>query len=244
MIVNSFISADSNTSAEPDNFDTIPCDITIENSCEEENPNPFRIIEKKDRKIAIVDFLNLTRKYISDRADAKFYSIEEFVDHIRQIAINLRSYGNFQKIYLVTKWLQLPGLISYRQMPKIILWHFCKAVTEWSNITILVLVNGLNDKDKESDDRALFILYNEYAKNATNDCVIFSHDNFASIKSHFLRKCTLKFYFAENIGDSWQKSKIISKEKVSYDQYKNLEQKSYNVIYPNDGTKILITIES
>jgi len=207
-----------------------------------ESDDIFNVTTNKSKTIAIVDFLNLTRKYISDRSDAKFHTTKEFIKHIKSIALHLKSLGNFHKIYLVTKWFRFNNKISHNDVIKIILWSFCDEVPEWKEKILLVLVNGLNDKDKESDDRALFILYNEFTKTTTNNCIIFSNDNFESIKTHFLRKVTLKFFFAQKINDSWQKSITPSQSKVTYEQNKTTKQNSYLVVHPDDGVANLITI--
>ncbi len=203
----------------------------------------FSVIKESEYEtIAIVDFLNLIRKCASNSSEAKFLTVEEFGRYITTIAHQLESYGDFSKIYLVSKWFSVTDQFTCNEIPKIIMWNFCQAVPKWKDNTILVLVNGLNDKDNESDDRALFVLYNEFTKTTGNECLIFSNDNFESIESHFLRKITLNFYYVDDMTDGWKSSKIRSGAKTSYEQNKNLEKKSYAVIRTEDNTRISVTI--
>ncbi|XWV25921.1 putative orfan [Tupanvirus soda lake] len=202
-------------------------------SCETDN---------QSQTIALVDLLNLARKDISNRDDAKFKSIDEFIINIQNIARNLRSMGDFYKIYLVTKSFKFNKKISYNDILRIIMWSFCHAVPEWQHKICLVLVNGINDKDKEADDRALFILYNEFTKTSTKRVVILSNDNFGSIKSHFMRKVTLNFYFAKTINNTWTSSEIVSKHKGIYQQDKRCVRNIYTVFHPITWTTDQIVV--
>ena len=200
-------------------------------------------INDQTEMIGLFDFLNLARCDISDRNDARFRTIDEFIENTMAIARNIKTLGKFHKIYLVTKSFRFNEKISYNDMVRIILWSFCKAIPEWQNEICLVLVNGINDKDREADDRALFILYNELSKiNATKRVVIFSNDNFASIKSHYLRTVTLNHYYIKKNSDTWQSSEIVSKHKGTHQQNVRLPKKSYLVVRPNVNETNLITI--
>ena len=193
---------------------------------------------KQSDTIAIVDFLNLARarKPIADRPDAKFRTIDEFNQNITEIALQIRSMGDFEKIYIVTKSFKFDKNISYKDIPRIIMWGFCMAVPEWTNKICLVLVNGINDKDKEADDRALFIIYHEYAMTTGLKVIILSNDNFDSLNSHFLRDVTLNFYWVESMGPTWETSKIISTTKRIFPQNKSLANNEFVVIHPCSNT--------
>ncbi|XWV24681.1 putative ORFan [Tupanvirus deep ocean] len=200
------------------------------------------ITDSQSQTIALVDLLNLARKDISNRGDAKFKNIDEFIINIKNIAYHLRSMGDFHKIYLVTKSFKFDKKVSYNDVLRIIMWSFCNAVPEWRQKICLVLVNGINDKDKEADDRALFILYNEFSKTSTKHVVILSNDNFGSIKSHFMRKVTLNFYFAKSITDTWISSEIVSKHKGVYQQDRRCVRNIYTVFHPITWTTDQIVV--
>lgn len=188
-------------------------------------------ITKITQRIAIIDFLNLARKDISGRGDAKFVSIDEMIGRIEMIAHDIKNLGDFHKIYIVTKSFKFNERISYTDVIKIILWAFCKTIPEWKQKFCLVLVNGINDKDKEADDRALFILYNEFSKTTKKDIVILSNDKFDSLKSHYFRKVTLNFYVAKSIDYYWNTSNIVSTHKGIYQQDKQMEH-CYRILHP------------
>lgn len=198
----------------------------------------------KNETIALVDFLNLARKLIAGRSDAKFKTIEEFMASIREIAFQINKIGNFEKIYLVTKSFKFNEEISYNDILRIIVWSFCDAIPEWkdSNKIILVLVNGINDKDAEADDRTLFILYKEFLMTTDKRVVILSNDNFESIKSHYLRKVVLNFYSIGSIGSMWKTTKIYPYYKAEFKQNKKNVKSSYIVIHPNTNITNLIEI--
>ena len=190
--------------------------------------------------IALIDFLNLARKNISGRDKAKFTDIDEFIASIKTIAHEVRALGDFSKIYLVTKSFNFNEEISYTDIPLVIMWSFCKAIPEWTNRICLVLVNGINDKDREADDRALFVLYKEYCRTTTMQAIIFSNDNFESLRSHYLRKVTLNFYSAETIEETWRDSKINCNFQQ---QFQNDQTEcNYVVVSPDSNLKTLIAV--
>ena len=189
-------------------------------------------IETSPETIAIIDFLNLIRKSISDRPDAKFRTIDEFIANIKDIAQQIRLMGDFSRIYLVTKSFKFNDEISYNDILKIILWSFCTAIPEWSDRICLVLVNGINDKDKEADDRSLFILYSEFSMTTNYRIQILSNDNFESLKTHFTREVTLSFYSTKQIGDGWKNSDIHSNYKKMFKLNPGCGPQSYLVVQP------------
>lgn len=191
--------------------------------------------------VAIIDFLNLTRKYISDRKDAKFSSVNDFIEKIIETVKHIRTFGNFKKIYLITKSFRFDDEISYYDVVRIIMWSVCKAVPEWFNKFCLVLVNGINDKDKEADDRALFIMFNEILKTKMNPIII-SNDNFESLRSHYLRQVTLNFYLPIDITDSWKNMKIISSYNAIFRQNNNITTDQYTIIQPCNHQKNYIYV--
>jgi len=190
------------------------------------------VLPEVSKTIVIVDFLNMVRKEISGRPDAKFTTVDDFIDTIMKVARQVHSFGNFQKIYLVTKSFKFSEEITYNNVPLIIIWSFCKAVPEWREKLFLVLVNGINDKDREADDRALFILYNEILKSTTMNVFIISNDKFRSLDTHFLRKVILNFYVAKTLAESWNNSVIVSRFGGIFQQNENLGKSSYSVIHP------------
>lgn len=194
----------------------------------------------KSDNILIIDFLNLIRTEICHRSDAKFKTIDELIEGIRMIAKTIRNTNNFEKIYLVTKSFIFNKEILYNDIPKIIMWTFCREIPDKLDKIYLVLVNGMNDKDKEADDRALFILYNEMLFTGSN-ITILSNDRFDNIQSHYLRKVTLKFYWIKSIGETWQTSEIYYSKKAIFQQNKK-RNNEYNVIHPNTGIRSIIHV--
>lgn len=192
--------------------------------------------------VALIDFLNLIRKNISDRPEAKFQSVEEFIENITTIAHKIKNLGDFKQIFLVTKSFKFNDNIKYYDVLKIIIWCFCKAIPEWIDKIRLVLVNGINDKDKEADDRALFILYNEYSITMESPVIIVSGDNFDSLKSHFLRYVTLNFYYPKVVGDTWNETKICSQYSARFRQDKKKNKNSYIIVHPNTNKTSFISI--
>jgi hypothetical protein len=196
-------------------------------------------------KIALVDVLSLLRKNISYKPDAKFETLDELIDNIKKIAIQIKEIRDFSQIYLVTKSFTFNQDIGYNDVCKIILWSFCKAIPEWVGRIKLVLVNGINSNDKEADDRALFILYNEFLKTTESQVVILSYDNFKSLKSHFLNTVTLNFFNMEYVTENWYNSQIFLCHKASFRQDKKITgtPSSYNVLCPinNKTSRIFIT---
>lgn len=185
------------------------------------------------QRIAIIDFLNLARTEFSGKGDAKFASIDQMIERIGTIAHGIKKLGDFHKIYIVTKSFKFNERISYLDVIKIVLWAFCQAIPEWKQKFCLVLVNGINDKDKEADDRALFILYNEFSKMTKKEVVILSSDKFDSLKSHYYRKVTLNFYAARYIDSFWDVSDIVITHNGSYQQDKKIKH-SYRVLNPRN----------
>lgn len=194
---------------------------------------------KPSETIALVDFLNLIRATISNRPDAKFETINEFICHTKLIAQQIRGMGDFNKIYIVTKSFKFNDDILYNDLLRIILWSFFNAVPEWVNKICLVLVNGINSKDKEADDRTLFILYNEFIKTTNMRTIIISNDNFKNLKTHILKRITLNFYWIGCIKTSWRNSEIISRYKGIFRQNDGTEKNSYIIVHP-DNKKINI----
>ena len=192
--------------------------------------------------VAIVDFLNLLRSPISNRFDAKFKTTEELISSVRDIALKLRSIGDFSKIYLVTKFFKFCG-IDYSEILRIIIVTFVESVPEWSNKTFLVMSGQLDPQDKEADDRTLFILYNEFSKININS-VILSNDNFDSIKSHYMRKVPISFYWIKSKPQDWDTAQISGPYKDTLGQSTDDCSKKYKVMHPINGEKDMIVIRS
>lgn len=185
--------------------------------------------------IVMVDFLNLVRKQIVDREDATFKTVDEFIKVIATTAKHLKSMCDFKKIFLVTKSFTFDKEILYMQTLVIIMWSFLTAVPEWENKVCLVAVNGINDFDKEADDRALFILYNEYSM-MYQHVIILSDDNFKNIDTHLSRKTTFNFYWEKKIGETWNSSTMKANNSMLIT---NTQSKApVIVIHPNDGIMV------
>lgn len=209
------------------------------------SPKKENNCDKKSREtIALIDFLNIVRIEIADTPDAKFQTIDEFIATIKLIAQKIHAMDNFKQIYLVTKSFKFNDEISYIKMIPIILWAFGTAVPNWQDKIRLVLVNGINDKDREADDRALFYLSSEYSKTMNRDVIIFSNDNFSSLKSHFFREIVLNFYTIKNIGETWQDSEISyhKENKKICKQQRLVNKKSFHIVHPSNNRRSLITI--
>lgn len=193
--------------------------------------------------IAIIDFLNLTRKEISHRPAAKFVSLKDFVNTVQTIAMRIKRMGDFKRIYIVTKSFNFNNQIKYSDVPMIIIWAFFQILPEWINKLFLVLVNGINGSDKEADDRALFILYDEISKATTGQVVILSNDNFSSLRTQFYRKVVLNFYSVKNIGKTWKSTRADIRYSIDSEQTVQSDLGSeYDIIHPakNEYTRILI----
>lgn len=193
--------------------------------CHEEDKN-----DSSDT-IILVDFLNLVRNPISNRQDGKFETESEFIENIHKLAEMLKKKGDFKKIYLVVKSFNF-GKIPYTDILRIIMWSFCYSIPEWLNRTELVLVNGINDKDKEADDRALFILYDELSK-INSPIIILSHDNFSNLESHLQRKVILNFFVMNEIAKTWETSHLIPKYTGTFKKSKNININEYIINSPN-----------
>lgn len=218
------------------------CNNIINFSQSEKKFNSTNGPEYNSETIVLIDFLNLARKHISERPEAKFRTVEEFIDNISTIACQIKKMGNFKQIYLVTKSFKFNKDISYNDVLKIIMWSFCKTIPEWIDRIHLVLVNGINDQDKEADDRALFILYNEFSKTIESPIIIFSNDNFESLKTHFLRYVVLNFYYIKHIAKNWKESEIISHYKAHFQQDKKITKSQYVIIHPINNETNFISI--
>lgn len=197
--------------------------------------------EESSDTIAIVDFLNLSRSLICERVDAKFNSLDEFILIIGKIANQLRAINDFSCIYIVTKSFNLNDDVKYFDIPKIIIWTFCKAVPEWEHRINVVLVNGINDNDKEADDRSLFILYSQYALTTTDNVIILSNDNFDSLKNQIVRPVTLNFCRALDIKNDW-KTSIISYPFCGQFQLNEDNNKQYKIVslFDNNVKNIIV----
>lgn len=205
---------------------------------------PEPTIKRKQEAVAIIDFLNMARIEIADKQDAKFQTIDDFVMTIKIIALKIRSLGDFKMVYLVTKSFRFSDEISYQKLILIIIWAFCSAIPDWQDRICLVLVNGIDDKDREADDRALFFLYSEYSRTTNLDVFIFSNDNFSSLKSHFFRRMVLNFYTAKKIDNSWENSEILyhsDKKRICMQNIHN-KKNDYLVVHPNNNHCSYITV--
>jgi hypothetical protein len=212
-------------------------------SADNDAQNHTKKIGTQSEIIGIFDFLNQVRGNIADRDDARFKTLDEFIEYIMTTARHIKTLGHFRKIYLVTKSFCFGDDISYYDVLRIILWSFCHAVPEWKKKICLVLVNGLNDSDREADDRALFVLYDELSILFNpKRIIIFSDDNLESIKSHFFSEVTLNFYFMETMSGTWFDSKIKLKENRKYQQDKDLILSTYEVVHPNTNDRYSIII--
>jgi hypothetical protein len=193
--------------------------------------------------IAIVDFLNLARNAISNRPDARFQTIDEFIVAISELAKQIKEMASFDRIYLVTKSFKFDNLITYKDVIRIILWSFCKTLPEWIDRVCLVLVNGINVNDKEADDRTLFILYDEFTKTIDRRVVILSNDNFGNLKKHFLRKVILNFFWVKRLDETWQTSEIIVRFKGSFQQNTFPEKNNYNIMHLFSNKTDIVTVQ-
>ncbi|MEM3061962.1 MAG: hypothetical protein QW303_00250 [Nitrososphaerota archaeon] len=193
--------------------------------------------------VAIIDFLNLVRKEISDRPNARFNTVDEFVDHIREIARKIRNLNHFGRIYLVTKSFNFDKKVLYHNIPRIIMWAFCTTVPEWTDKICLILVNGINEKDKEADDRTLFVLHNELTFTTNSRIMIISNDNFKNLRSHFLRDVTLNFFWVKFVGKDWRETKLISSFRGRFRQkFGTFENQKYLVVHPDTNEENYVSI--
>jgi hypothetical protein len=188
----------------------------------------------------IIDLLNLMRTPISDRSDAKFKDLDEFTNAIDSIVCLVKKMNNFERLYLVTKSFILDKKILYHDIPKIILWEFCKRMPEKMDNIYLVLVNGVDPQDKEADDRTLFILYNEISLIYSNILII-SNDHFSNLSTHYMRRVTLRFCWMRDIGETWQKSEFFYSEKAIFQQKRNNNQ-TYKIMRPATNTQSVINV--
>lgn len=207
--------------------------------------------ENKQNAVLLVDFLNLVRSRISDKsADAKFETLDELISSTMEIAkliysISEKEQINFEKIYLVTKSFKFSNEILYNDIPKIIIWSFCTAVPQWKNKVCLVLVNGINQKDRAADDRTLFILYNEFLKTIPElKIMILSNDHFNDIGSQFLRQVTLSFYWAGYMTEDWKTSETLYQFHGQFQQQKNNDHNTYLVFHPKSNEQNFIEVGS
>lgn len=190
--------------------------------------------------VYIIDFLNLLRNLICDTADAKFKTINELINGIKSIALYINKIiQDFEEMYIVTKFFKPDNEILYDDIPKIIMWSFGEVMMNKINKIKLVLVNGTDIKDKEADDRALFILYNEISLTKPNICIL-SNDRFDSIENHFSKKVTLKFYHLTVLNDSWKTSEILSSYKGVF--YHRNQDSRYNIYHPKTMNRQIVNI--
>lgn len=194
--------------------------------------------------VLLVDFLNLLLIGISDRSEAKFKSLDDMIIHIDKIVKKIREIGDFDKVYIHIKSFNLCDGITYNDIPRIVMWCFCRLVPEWRNKICLVLVNGINVRDIEADDRSLFILHDEYKRTMDNSFVfILSNDNFKSMKTHFHRQVTLNFFSVSKIGKSWSETFITPFFNGRFKQEKSVNEKRHYVIIRPDNLRMdLMTI--
>lgn len=203
----------------------------------------YEILKKNDINdgIAVIDFLNLVRKTIADRPDAKFATTEEFSANIMKIAKEIHELGNYEKIFLVVNFFNFNNEIPYKDVLRIIVWSFCTSIPGSENRLCLVLVNGINDKDKEADDRALFILYNELGIASNSKIRIISNDKFENLDTHYLREVSLNFYRTKYIGETWQCSAIKRIFKGKFKQNSLNTKNQFVVLHPNTNKMVNIS---
>lgn len=184
--------------------------------------------------IIIIDFLNLTRSCISNRKDAKFTSINDFINIVSLIVEKINTFFTFDYIYLVAKILDFGNDIKYSDMLKIFLWSFCRKF-KWKDKIILVMVNGINDNDKGADDRALFILYDQIKKTTNYNVIIISNDKFDDLKNHYMRHVVLNFYYLKIYDDNyWNKCIIQLSFKGKFKKDYNDHEIEYNIFNINE----------
>lgn len=192
--------------------------------------------------VAIVDFLNILRGPICNRFDAKYNTIEELVNGIKKIACELREIRDFSKIYLVTKFFKFLDM-SYSEILQLIMWSFIDSVPEWEGKTVFIIAGQLDAQDREADDRALFVLHDEFLKNNI-DSVILSNDNFDSIKSHYMRRVPICFYCMQQMGETWDDCIISDPFRETFQPTIDSCCKKYKIMHPNSGHEDIIVISS
>lgn len=187
-----------------------------------------------DDAIGLTDLHNLLRTLpaIRNKKDAKFENVQELINAVMEIAKKLKNIGNFSKIYIIFKSFNF-GAISYNDILKIILWGFSRIIPEWKSKLLLILVNGINDRDKAADDGALFVVYNELLKaDKERQIYIISNDNFYDIKDHYFRNVTLNFYTAKKKEDTWEKMDLELVHNIIFQPSKDMGGKSFNIYCP------------
>lgn len=184
--------------------------------------------------IIIIDFLNLTRSYIVNRKDAKFTSIDDFINIVYLMVEKINANFTFDYVYLVTKILDFGDDIKYSDILKLFLWSFCKKF-KWKDKIILVMVNGINDNDKEADDRTLFILYDQIKKTTNYNVTIISNDKFDNLKNHYMRHVVLNFYYLKTYDeDTWHKCIIQLSFKGKFKKDYSEHEIEYNIFNINE----------
>lgn len=185
-------------------------------------------------KAVIIDYHSLVRHPVSHKKDGKFENITELELETQKMALAIKMKGEPLQINLIVKSFSFNG-VSYNDMPRVILWNFCKAVPEWINKVFLTLVNGINDKDRERDDRTCVLLYDEFLRAAITP-VILSYDKFDSMSSQLSRQVTLDHKKMSEFNATWTDSKIIKHEtcvcKRSEKENINFKIENYTIVTP------------
>lgn len=198
-----------------------------------------------NNSIAIIDFLNLARRNIENRDEARFESVNDLIQQTTFIAQNISNMvHSIHKIYIVTKYFKIQDL-SHQEIMQVILWTFVSVLPNWVNRIFLVSVNGINNMDIEADDRALFFLNTELSKICKlYNIFILSCDKFDTLNYHYYRDVDLKFTFICKLGDHWKNTKFTTikhgKCRIDYNSLPNI----YWISRPNDGSYDKFTVSN
>lgn len=149
----------------------------------------------------VVDFLNIARTSVIDGC---FHDIAQYINAIETLmaevcAMHIKT--PFTKIFLVMKSFSL-GNHSYTDIIRITIWKATNCAPQISakkKVEVQLVV--VNASDADSDDRALFILYDELKK--MSNVMIYSNDNFRDIVHHYQRDVVMNFFVLKNPGNDW-----------------------------------------
>jgi len=191
--------------------------------------------------IILVDFMNLLLKTLP-KESRRINSVAELKDITLQVVNYLKTLGDPDKIYMVTKYFSINKQISYKELAKEILKCICGEFPELAEKICLVIVNGKNDTDKAADDRALFILCKEFQTTNTRMAIV-SCDNFADINDHICCPVVMNFYCAYQTKRAGHFSILLKRTNQFQLSHRRQICGTYYVIHPNLDSRGITSVQ-